>query len=134
MFCSTSHGSQTTKSRGVFAPLDWELIPQSRLGHDRFRRSQWYDSFFTTSICVNWLAQYLIANLGMSNNFADVDLGHLPFPSSMRVDYIRVYQRKDSINIGCNPKNFPTQDYINKYVLTNKLGLKRQTVDSFGLP
>ena len=60
--------------------------------------------------------QYIIANLGMSNNFGNVDLGHLQFPVHMKVDYIRVYQPKDSINIGCDPKNFPTRNYINKCV------------------
>ncbi|TFK44700.1 glycoside hydrolase family 16 protein [Crucibulum laeve] len=59
---------------------------------------------------------YLIANLGMSRNFGPVDLLHLPFPVHMRVDYIRVYQPKNAINIGCNPKDFPTEDYINKYI------------------
>ena len=34
----------------------------------------------------------------------------------MRVDYIRVYQPSNAINIGCNPKDFPTEAYINKYV------------------
>ncbi|GLB35997.1 putative glycoside hydrolase family 16 protein [Lyophyllum shimeji] len=59
---------------------------------------------------------YIIVNLGMSMNFGNVDLEHLRFPVMMRVDWIRVYQRKDSINVGCDPKEFPTQEYINKYI------------------
>ncbi|TFK55574.1 glycoside hydrolase family 16 protein [Heliocybe sulcata] len=59
---------------------------------------------------------YIIMNLGMSTNFGEVDIAHLPFPVHMRVDYVRVYQRKDSINIGCDPKDFPTQAYINQYL------------------
>ena len=55
-------------------------------------------------------------NLGMSTNFGKVDLEHLPFPVHMRVDYIRVYQPKNSINIGCDPTNFPTADYIDTSV------------------
>ena len=35
----------------------------------------------------------------------------------MSIDYIRVYQRKDSINIGCDPKKFPTSSYIETSVL-----------------
>jgi hypothetical protein len=31
----------------------------------------------------------------------------------MSVDYIRVYQSSDAINIGCDPKDFPTAAYIN---------------------
>lgn len=59
---------------------------------------------------------YIIANLGMSTNFGDVDLEHLTFPAIMRVDYIRVYQPKNAINIGCDPDDFPTAAYINQYI------------------
>jgi hypothetical protein len=52
----------------------------------------------------------------MSTNFGDVDLEHLTFPTSMSVDYIRVYQDPDSVNIGCDPDDFPTAAYINEYV------------------
>ncbi|ESK91623.1 glycoside hydrolase family 16 protein [Moniliophthora roreri MCA 2997] len=59
---------------------------------------------------------YLLTNLGMSHNFGDVDFENLVFPVSMYVDYIRVYQRPDSINIGCDPKDFPTKAYIDEYI------------------
>ncbi|KAK7468726.1 hypothetical protein VKT23_003229 [Stygiomarasmius scandens] len=59
---------------------------------------------------------YILINLGMSTNFGTVDLEHLVFPTSMMVDWIRVYQRKDSINIGCDPKEFPTKAYIEQYI------------------
>lgn len=41
----------------------------------------------------------------------------------MSIDYIRVYQPKDAINIGCDPKEFPTAAYIETfvYVLTYPL-------------
>lgn len=64
---------------------------------------------------------YLIANLGMSFNFGDVDLEHIPFPVHMYIDYIRVYQNPDQKNIGCNPKDFPTEEYINTYVSFSSL-------------
>ena len=35
----------------------------------------------------------------------------------MRIDYIRVYQRADHINIGCDPPDFPTAAYINQLVM-----------------
>jgi hypothetical protein len=35
----------------------------------------------------------------------------------MRIDWIRVYQPQGSINIGCDPKDFPTAAYINEYAL-----------------
>jgi len=59
---------------------------------------------------------YILANLGMSTNFGTVDFEHLTFPAVMRVDYIRVYQPSDAINIGCDPADFPTQAYINEYL------------------
>ena len=54
-------------------------------------------------------------NLGMSYNFGEVDLTAIPFPVHLRVDYIRVYQPSDAINIGCDPDDFPTADYISQY-------------------
>lgn len=45
-----------------------------------------------------------------------MDVTHIPYPVTMRVDYIRVYQPKNAKNIGCDPPDFPTAAYINKYV------------------
>ena len=60
--------------------------------------------------------KYIIANLGMSNNFGFVDLENLVFPTTMSIDYIRVYQKAGHIKIGCDPDDFPTQAYINEYI------------------
>lgn len=51
-------------------------------------------------------------NLGMSQNFGFVDVEHLTFPATMRVDWIRVYQDPSALNIGCDPPDFPTKAYI----------------------
>ncbi|EIN14053.1 beta-glucan synthesis-associated protein [Punctularia strigosozonata HHB-11173 SS5] len=59
---------------------------------------------------------YILVNLGMSSNFGFVDLDHLTFPTTMKVDWIRVYQRTDSVNVGCDPPEFPTAAYINQYI------------------
>ncbi|KAJ7489436.1 beta-glucan synthesis-associated [Mycena latifolia] len=59
---------------------------------------------------------YILANLGMSTNFGTVDLDHLTFPTTLKLDYVRVYQYSDSINIGCDPPDFPTAAYINTYI------------------
>ncbi|KAF5371800.1 hypothetical protein D9758_003386 [Tetrapyrgos nigripes] len=58
---------------------------------------------------------YIIMNLGMSFGFTNnvIDFDHLQFPATMLVDYIRVYQEPDALNIGCDPEGFPTADYIN---------------------
>ena len=52
----------------------------------------------------------------MSKNFGEVDLEHLTFPSKMRVDWIRVYQPADEINTSCDPSDFPTAAYIERFV------------------
>ncbi|KAF7310776.1 GH16 domain-containing protein [Mycena chlorophos] len=59
---------------------------------------------------------YIIANLAISENFGTIDFEHLTFPAVMKIDYVRVYQPKDAINIGCDPTDFPTQAYINTYI------------------
>ena len=50
----------------------------------------------------------------MSTNFGFVDLDHLQFPATMKVDWIRVYQDPDAINVGCDPEDFPTKAYIDE--------------------
>jgi hypothetical protein len=68
--------------------------------------------------------------LGISPSFGAIDFENLvfreltfPLPvkssdfssaTKMRVDYIRVYQETGSINIGCDPPDFPTKSYIDR--------------------
>jgi hypothetical protein len=59
----------------------------------------------------------VIANLGLSPSFGGTDPATLTFPAHMRIDYIRVYQPKDAVNIGCDPAGAPTQAYINQCVV-----------------
>jgi len=51
----------------------------------------------------------------MSSSFVRTDWDNIVFPATMRVDYVRVYQDPDQINVGCDPEDYPTQDYINTY-------------------
>lgn len=39
----------------------------------------------------------------------------MTFPAEMLIDYVRVYQRKGYENIGCDPQDYPTMDYINRH-------------------
>ncbi|KAI5952668.1 SKN1 [Candida jiufengensis] len=57
----------------------------------------------------------IIMNLGISNSWAYIDWPSLVFPSTMRVDYVRVYQPEDEINMSCDPDNFPTANYIEQH-------------------
>ncbi|KAI0053742.1 glycoside hydrolase family 16 protein [Auriscalpium vulgare] len=58
---------------------------------------------------------YIIMNMGMSTNFGLVDVAHIPFPVHMYIDYVRVYQPSNARNVGCDPSDFPTSQYINTY-------------------
>ncbi|KAI0916388.1 hypothetical protein AcW1_009816 [Taiwanofungus camphoratus] len=55
-------------------------------------------------------------NLAISTAWQDIDLSTLTFPAEMRVDYVRVYQRSGQKNVGCNPPDYPTADYINAHM------------------
>jgi hypothetical protein len=59
---------------------------------------------------------YLIVNLGQSTGFVHDISPLITYPVTMSVDYIRVYQPKGQINVGCDPKDFPTAKYINECV------------------
>jgi len=53
----------------------------------------------------------------MAQQFGTIDTNiDTVFPATMEVDWIRVYQHKDSVNVGCDPKNFPTMSYIETQV------------------
>lgn len=60
-------------------------------------------------------------NLGMSESFGHVDLANLVFPAIMSVDYVRVYQPMNAVNIGCDPPGAPTAEYIATYVFPRYL-------------
>ncbi|KAJ6456683.1 beta-glucan synthesis-associated protein [Mycena sanguinolenta] len=77
---------------------------------------------------------YIIANLGMSPAFGFVDVEHLTFPSTMRLDWVRVYQDPDNINIGCDPPEAPTSAYINTYIEAYTNPLLTTWKDDYGQP
>jgi beta-glucan synthesis-associated protein KRE6 len=39
----------------------------------------------------------------------------MTFPTEMHIDYVRVYQRENYENIGCDPPDYPTMKYINDH-------------------
>lgn len=51
-------------------------------------------------------------NLAISESFQTVDLPNMVFPSEFKIDYVRVYQRKGEKNVGCDPADYPTTQYI----------------------
>ncbi|KAJ7114369.1 beta-glucan synthesis-associated [Mycena epipterygia] len=59
---------------------------------------------------------YVIMNLGLSESFGAIDFEHLTFPAVMRVDWVRVYQDPDNVQLGCSPAAYPTAEYISEYM------------------
>ncbi|CAG8765327.1 27285_t:CDS:2 [Dentiscutata erythropus] len=56
----------------------------------------------------------IIINLSISKEYSRVDFRNLKFPSTMYVDYIRVYQDPLKVKVSCDPPDYPTSDYIKK--------------------
>ena len=56
--------------------------------------------------------QYIVMNLGMSEGFGHVDFQNARFPATMHVDYLRIYQDPDNVDVTCDPKDRPTRQYI----------------------
>lgn len=58
----------------------------------------------------------IIANFGMSNSFAAIDLEGITaqLPATMRIDYIRIYQGEDG-ELTCDPEGYPTTEYIKQH-------------------
>lgn len=54
----------------------------------------------------------IIMNLGISNNWAYIDWQFIFFPVTMSIDYVRIYQPNDSVQMSCDPPTHPTYDYI----------------------
>lgn len=59
---------------------------------------------------------YILLNLAISSGFGAIEWDNLRFPSKMLIDYVRVYQPEGQTNIGCDPEDFPTADYINRHM------------------
>ncbi|KAG6855509.1 hypothetical protein H0H87_001844 [Tephrocybe sp. NHM501043] len=57
----------------------------------------------------------IVLNLGMSQNWQNIDFSTLTFPAEFLIDYVRVYQRRGAQNVGCNPKDYPTKEYIDNH-------------------
>ncbi|CUA76044.1 putative beta-glucan synthesis-associated protein C23H3,11c [Schizosaccharomyces pombe 972h-] [Rhizoctonia solani] len=58
----------------------------------------------------------IVLNLAISESFQAVDVANMVFPSEFKVDYVRVYQRKGEKNVGCDPKDYPTAQYIRDHL------------------
>lgn len=58
----------------------------------------------------------IIMNLGISNSWVYIDWPSLKWPSTMRIDFVRVYQPPNAVNVGCDPEDYPTYKYIQEHL------------------
>ncbi|KAF7320569.1 GH16 domain-containing protein [Mycena chlorophos] len=80
---------------------------------------------------------YILMNLGLSYGFVpSLSLTEIDgiLPTTMRIDWVRVYQDPKNINIGCDPSDRPTQDYINTYIEAYTNPNLTTWTDDFGQP
>ena len=71
------------------------------------------DHCMICQILTRFMLQYIIINLGISMGFGGrVDFANLVFPTTLRVDYVRVYQDPKNIKTSCDPPDAPTAAYI----------------------
>ncbi|PSK36163.1 hypothetical protein B9Z65_5978 [Elsinoe australis] len=54
----------------------------------------------------------IILNLGISPSWTNIQFDKLSFPTVMRIDYVRVYQREGKEMVTCDPPGYPTTRYI----------------------
>ncbi|PSN70605.1 beta-glucan synthesis-associated [Corynespora cassiicola Philippines] len=58
----------------------------------------------------------IVLNLGISNSWTWIDWEHLVFPTVMRVDYVRWYQKAGEEMVTCDPPGFETTQYIKDHI------------------
>eukprot|EP00879_Flechtneria_rotunda_P019055 GHRR01020007.1.p1 GENE.GHRR01020007.1~~GHRR01020007.1.p1 ORF type:complete len:303 (+),score=84.17 GHRR01020007.1:142-1050(+) len=57
-------------------------------------------------------AMYLIINVAMANQSWSKVSETLQFPAVMSVDYVRIWQRSNAVDVGCNPTGYPTEQIL----------------------
>ena len=59
----------------------------------------------------------IILNLGFSHSWVDVQFDQLRFPTVMRIDYVRWYQKEGEEMVTCDPPGYETTEYIANHPL-----------------
>ncbi|KAK0102123.1 hypothetical protein ONS95_001077 [Cadophora gregata] len=54
----------------------------------------------------------IVLNLGISHSWSEIWMENLTFPTTMHVDYVRIYQKPGQKSITCDPDGYPTTEYI----------------------
>lgn len=57
----------------------------------------------------------MVLNLGISSAWGEILFGDLVFPTTMYIDYVRIYQKEGQEIITCDPPGYPTTEYIQNH-------------------
>ena len=57
----------------------------------------------------------MVLNLGISTAWGAMDVAALKFPTTMHIDYVRIYQKLGEESITCDPPGYPTTEYISNH-------------------
>ncbi|KAL1305380.1 hypothetical protein AAFC00_002274 [Neodothiora populina] len=57
----------------------------------------------------------LVMNLGISEAWVNIDWPALHFPTTMRIDYVRWYQKEGEEMVTCDPPGYETTEYIKNH-------------------
>ncbi|KAF7863199.1 hypothetical protein EAF04_007282 [Stromatinia cepivora] len=57
----------------------------------------------------------MVLNLGISGSWSEILIGELRFPTTMYVDYVRIYQREGEESVTCDPEGYETTEYIREH-------------------
>jgi len=98
--------------------ITWQMDgkPTARLGATAVGADQGPGGSGVSRRLISEEPMSVILNLGMSQNWQNIDLTTMQFPALMEIDYVRIYQREGFTNVGCNPADYPTADYINRHL------------------
>jgi len=94
--------------------ITWQMdnTPTIRMGAAAVGPDQGQDGSGVGQRLISEEPMSIVLNVAMSPNWQPIDLTTMVFPSEMLVDYVRVYQQENRVNIGCSPEDYPTADYI----------------------
>ena len=110
---------QPTESELALSPLTHSHLVQV-LETGSFLRNPWPSSSIwacrVRCIIRSSIPHPLIVRTNPLANWQVIDLSTMTFPGEFKIDYVRVYQRKNEVNIGCDPKDCPTAKYINDHL------------------
>jgi beta-glucanase (GH16 family) len=62
----------------------------------------------------------IVMNLRISNSWTQIFTSELKFPTTMHVDYVRIYRRPGQTLVTCDPPGYPTTEYIAKHAAAYK--------------